>query len=205
VDVCAAANEAGVPAILCDATNVLSTGDVVLCQDPDLPDIIECKASRRAADPRFLRQGRRGRQLARIEKVTESLRTGERRLFGDSRLRRTIELKHVPQFDFAPVERMVSRALNHEPCAEALNEYQVYVACILGEEVDYGNLLRSWSVEEEECVMIAAASEPLRDGWADIRPPAAIDDRPQPRTSTQRTVVHTTGNDKAFHWPNSDT
>ena len=93
-------------------------------------------------------------------------------MFGDSRLRRTIELKHVPQFDFAPVERMVSRALRHEPCAEALDEFQVYVASILGEEVDYEDLLRSWSVEEGECVMIAAASEPLRDRWADIRPPA---------------------------------
>jgi hypothetical protein len=172
LDLCAAANEAGVPAILCDATNVLRTGDVVLCRDPDLPDIIECKASQRAPDPRFLRQGRRGRQLARIEKVTEFLRTGKGQLFGDPRLRRTIELKHVPQFDFAPVDKMVSRALNHDPCAEALNEYQVYVACILGEEVDYGDLLRSWSVGEGECVMIAAASEPLRDGWADIRPPA---------------------------------
>jgi hypothetical protein len=85
-DLCAAANEAGVPAILCDATNVLRTGDAVLCQDPDLPDIIECKASQRAPDPRFWRQGRRGRQLARIERVTEFLRTGEGRLFGDSRL-----------------------------------------------------------------------------------------------------------------------
>jgi hypothetical protein len=55
---CAAANEAGVPAIMCDVTNVLRTGDVVFCEDADLPSIIECKASKRAPDPRFVRQGR---------------------------------------------------------------------------------------------------------------------------------------------------
>ena len=54
---------AELPTMVCDLTNVLRVGDLVICADPDLPKIIECKAP----GPRkrlFERQGRRGRQMA---------------------------------------------------------------------------------------------------------------------------------------------
>ena len=174
LDSCALLNENGAPAILCDITNVLKNGDVVVCADPDLPVIFECKASGRPP-ARFERQGRRGRQLSRIESIGNFLVKGEGKLFGDQRYRQTAVIKNVPEYEFGPVEKTGRSALEHHPSVLVPNEFQLYSAAILGEAADFSDKMSGWNVQAEERVMIAAASEPMAGGWADIRPPVLWD------------------------------
>ena len=170
VNVCESANRAGTPAILCDITNILKIGDVVICENPDAPAIVECKASIRR-NARFDRQGRRGRQLSRMKGVSEFLRTGEGRFFGDTRYRRTAQLANEPTYDFEPVDQVVNRALNGEPGVYMLNDFQLYLAARSGDDVAFDDLLGAWKVNAGEYVLIGDASEPLVGAWADVRPP----------------------------------
>lgn len=64
----------GILAIAADLTHCLRIGDVVIVRDPETPDIVEFKATRR--DERYRHQGRAGRQLHRMTKTIEYLYRG---------------------------------------------------------------------------------------------------------------------------------
>lgn len=171
---CEVVNQHGVPGLLADLTNVLKNGDLVLCVDENAPQIVECKLGA-VKDIRFERQGRRGRQLARIESIGRFLRHGKGKIFGDERERQTVELKRTPQYDFKVVEQVVSAALDHRPTTLLVSDWELYSAALLGETSDSASVMEGWKIRPREGIAIGSASEPLRGGWPDIRPPILWD------------------------------
>ena len=116
-------NQNGVKAIISDLTNVLKTGDIVGCVHPDIPQIFECKASPPKSN-RFERQGRRGRQLSRMESILRFLVSGEGKFFMDDRYRRTMTVKSERKFNFSVVDEVVSRALAVRPLSLSLTNFR---------------------------------------------------------------------------------
>lgn len=162
------------PALLADITNVLRNGDIVICVDENAPQIVECKLAA-AKELRFERQGRRGRQRARIESISRFLRSGKGRFSGDDREHHTLELSRRPVYGFEVVDKIVSAALQHCPSTCVISEFELYSAALLGEHVQAADAIRDWKVRPGESVAIGSASDPLRGGWPDIRPPILWD------------------------------
>ena len=57
----------GRPVLVCDLTNCLRVGDVLLCSDPEQPVILES-----GGHSRFKNKGRKGRQARRAGAITEA-------------------------------------------------------------------------------------------------------------------------------------
>lgn len=174
LECCEVVNSQGVPALLADVTNVLKNGDLVLCVDSDAPQIVECKLSA-VKDIRFERQGRRGRQRARIESIQNFLLSGKGRFFGDDRDRQTVELSTTPRYNYHIVDGIIVRALNHQPSVSQTSEFELYSAALNGEQADSEPAIRAWGVTFGERLAIGGSSDPLRGAWPDIRPPLLWD------------------------------
>jgi len=161
----------GIAALLSDLTNVLRNGDLVVCVDPDSPISIECKLGK-VKDPRFERQGRRGRQLARLESIHEFLRTGRGVIFGEEKERITVKVAHTPQFGYALVDKLVVSALDHKPLALNPSSAEFYAASILGEVADVQPALEAWKTSKGDHFALGSSLDPLRSGtWPDVPPP----------------------------------
>src|SRR4030042_188293 len=57
------AKDTKLPILVADLTNVIKIGDLVVVTNPEKPMIVECKTS--VPDPKYLMQGRSGRQISR--------------------------------------------------------------------------------------------------------------------------------------------
>lgn len=171
---CEVVNNRGVPGLLADVTNVLKNGDLVLCVDENAPQIIECKLSA-AKDVRFERQGRRGRQRARIESIDNFLRSGKGKFFGDDREHQTVELRCTPEYGYEVVDKIVSAALEHRSLTLVISDFEFYLGALVGEQAGSDIAVPGWSHKPGERIAIGSASEPLRGAWPDIRPPVLWD------------------------------
>jgi hypothetical protein len=96
----------GHPVLVCDLTNCLRVGDVVVCSDPERPRILES-----GGHPRFKHKGRKGRQHRRAQAITELLQSGGALLHGDAVPTETIEIAQSPVYSWPTVERVVLEAL----------------------------------------------------------------------------------------------
>jgi hypothetical protein len=100
--------ETGVPVLVCDITNHLRIGDLVLCFHPELPGLVECKTR---IVPQTLMRGRSGRQVSRMMGTLEYLKTGTAKLFGESEPRLTIQVDAQADHSFEAVDTAVREAL----------------------------------------------------------------------------------------------
>jgi hypothetical protein len=171
---CQVLNDNGVPALVTDITNVLRNGDIVICVDENAPQIVECKLSA-PKDVRFERQGRRGRQRARIESIGYFLTSGKGRFFGDDTEHQTVELSRRPEYSFDVVDEFVSRALQHLPSTSSVSDFELYSAALPGENVGATKAICDWNIKRGDRFAVGSASEPLCGGWPDIRPPVLWD------------------------------
>lgn len=160
-----------VPVLISDITNVLKNGDLVVCVDPHAPALVECKLSK-VKHARFERQGRRGRQLSRLESIGNFLRTGRGVIFGEDKERMTIELTQQSQFDYSIVEQIVSAALEHKPTIMTPSRHQLLSAALAGESVDAVDAIRMWApAPTGDRVAVGSSLAPLRGNWPDVSPP----------------------------------
>jgi hypothetical protein len=173
VDCLMAVSERGVPAIIADLTNILKNGDLIVCGDPNLPAILECKASK-VRDARFERQGRRGRQLARFESIVSFLREGRGRIWGESVERTTVEIETVPQHDYRHVADVVASALEHRPLTVLMSERELVSAALMGENADTAPL-QAWARNLRAPVIVAATADRIAEPLPDVAPPILWD------------------------------
>lgn len=171
---CEVVNNKGIPGLLTDVTNVLKNGDLVLCVDENTPQLIECKLSA-AKDVRFERQGRRGRQRARIESIGNFLRRGKGKFFGDDREFQTVELRCTPEYGYQVVDKVVFAVLEHRPLTLVVSDFEFYLGALVGEQEGSDIDVPGWSHKPGERIAIGSASEPFRGAWPDIRPPVIWD------------------------------
>lgn len=98
--------EHGHPVLVCDLTNCLRVGDVLVCSDPEHPVILES-----GGHPRFKHKGRKRRQAERARAITELLTTGAAQLHGEAATTETVEIAITPDHCWHTVDRVVSEAL----------------------------------------------------------------------------------------------
>lgn len=117
------------PIIIADLTNIINIGDLVIVNNPEKPQIIECKTTVPA--PESLLQGRIGRQVSRAIGTMEYLSKGKGKVFGQD-YSFTIQSPHRSKRNWDTVEQLG---------LEALRSGQAY------EEVEPGNHI--WAARSE--------------------------------------------------------
>ena len=162
--------ESGVSPLLADLTNIVKNGDLLACADRDLPAIVECKLSKPSV-PHFERQGRRGRQLARIESITEFLRVGRGTIFGEGKERTTVEIDHFPRYGYAIVDELVDSALQHKPVAMIPSADELYAVSLVGETADVSAAIAGLRVQESDHVAVGSSLDTLLSGTWEVPPP----------------------------------
>lgn len=123
----------GIPVIITDVTNRIKIGDLVLCYDPEMPALHECKSKVR---PEYLMQGRRGRQLSRAMQTLEYLHKGKGHVIGETGERLCVEVKTEPKYSYAFVDKAVSNALLSDSSVEVCNAADVVWAFRDGTSTD---------------------------------------------------------------------
>jgi len=99
--------------LISDLTHCLTTGDLVVCDDPERPSIVEC-----GGHEKFLHKGRKARQLRRAQAVIDQLRHGRAVFPGHDRPTQTLELTTRPREMWAVVDRVVLAASRTGSAAE---------------------------------------------------------------------------------------
>jgi hypothetical protein len=173
VDQMKAVSERGITTLLADLTNVLRNGDLIVCTDPDLPTILECKLSK-VKDVRFERQGRRGRQLARLESIGSFLRTGRGTIWGEAVERMTVETVSVPRFNYREVAEVIGSALQHKPLTLLVSEHELFSAALAGEMADTAPL-QGWGRNLLVPVVVGSSVDRVSNPWPDVPPPILWD------------------------------
>ncbi len=114
--------DTGVPVLVCDITNHLTIGDLVLCFHPELPGLVECKT-------RFLPQtamrGRTGRQISRMMGTHKYLKTGRAKVYGEPEPRLTIQVDSEANHSFGAVGTAVRAALRAGVGVTAQSDHDV--------------------------------------------------------------------------------
>lgn len=164
-------SERGLPALLVDVTNILKIGDIVACADPNAPSLLECKSGS-LKDIRFERQGRRGRQLARMESVESFLTEGRGVIYGEAAERRTVSVAAVREFSYDIVNELVLKALDHTPTTKLVQPNELFSAALLGEfEAHTEATVRSWDVPRGTKMASGSSLEVVTRAWPDVSPP----------------------------------
>jgi hypothetical protein len=162
--------DSGIPPLIADLTHVVRIGDVLGCVDKDRPLIFECKSGEKQ-DPRFERQGRRGRQLSRIESVDDFLRVGRGTIFGESKQRNTVVLTHVPVYNHELVDELVVAALEHRPQTACPSPDELYACSRVGETVDFTTAMEGFRKDPPGHLAIGSSTDMLVPRPWDIPPP----------------------------------
>jgi hypothetical protein len=99
--------------LVSDLTHFLTIGDLVICDDRERPSIVEC-----GGHQKFLRKGRKGRQLQRAQAVIDLLKDGTAIFPGHDRATQTLELTTRSSDTWAVVDRVVLAAERNGSAAE---------------------------------------------------------------------------------------
>ena len=133
-----------VPILVADITNVIRIGDLVLCTNPEVPQIVECKTT--LPPPELFMQGRFGRQISRMMGTLKYLSKGSAKVFGDNQHRLAIESPHTSKYNWQPVSMVCDTAMKDGRAFLQLSAYEFLWAynqqgedSIWAEIHEYGN------------------------------------------------------------------
>jgi hypothetical protein len=99
----------GMPVLVADLTNCIRIGDLILCGDPEHPGIVECKSGK--ARPVFEHQGRKGRQLRRMQRTSRYLKDGAWADDSTGKTLLTVPTSVQPVYNWWAVTRAANTAL----------------------------------------------------------------------------------------------
>jgi len=116
-------SDKGLPVIIADITNCIKIGDIVICTNPELPTIVECKGGRHS--PEKIMQGRIGRQFSRAMGTLEYLTNGQAKVFGEPEARIVIETAAEVKYNWKIVNKTVKEALKRGEGFGITNNYDV--------------------------------------------------------------------------------
>lgn len=135
-----------VPVFIADITNVIKIGDLVLCTNPEMPRIVECKT--RLPHPRLFTQGRFGRQVSRAMGTLRYLSKGSAKVFGDEHYRLVLESPHVSKRNWEAVAKACTTAISDGRAFIQLSDHEFLWAyarrnqdSVLADVAEYGKPL----------------------------------------------------------------
>jgi len=114
-------SDEGLPIIISDITNCIKIGDIVICSDPELPTIVECKSGN--FSPEKVMQGRIGRQISRVMGTLEYLSDGQAKVFGESTQRVAFGTDIEVNYNWDTVNKTVKEALKNGKGIGIANNY----------------------------------------------------------------------------------
>jgi len=114
--------ESNAPVLICDATNILRLGDLVVCADPEEPTVVECKMT--LPRPQHLTQGRRGRQLSRALGTSHYLAHGQGRVLGDTCIRLEISSEHRAKRNWQVINELCAECVDSGMARRQLSDHE---------------------------------------------------------------------------------
>lgn len=166
--------------LVADLTHSIRNGDVIACEDPHRPRIIECKTSKPKREY-FERQGRRGRQLARRTSIDHFLREGHGVIFGEDHGRDTLELTRVPEYSWTALDRLARLALDRAAVAISPQPGELISVAYTGESIDAQAAVLQMGIGPGGHAMIGTTSEALSWSPSDVPPPICWEIAPEAR------------------------
>lgn len=162
--------------LFADLTNCIRIGDLIIVTNPESPVIIECKSGE--TNHKFELQGRRGRQLSRMEGTAEYLNKGTAKFFGEEKARLCIETGSPSRYNWDIVNSVLNEAESNGQGYIAVSQYEIIGA--LREEIEF-------KIPKELTPGQFSFSKPIvanhyravEEAWTTVPPPTIwdIDDR----------------------------
>lgn len=132
------------PVLICDITNILRIGDLIICVNPDCPIIVECK--NKLSKPEHLMQGRTGRQISRAEKALQYLNKGTAKSYGKDLTLHTIESPHKAERNWEILSKVCGEAVNANYARHNVSSFETiwaytpdYRTAVISEVSKYGD------------------------------------------------------------------
>ncbi|MCL6087054.1 MAG: hypothetical protein M1475_01460 [Actinobacteria bacterium] len=116
-------SDKGLPILIADLTNCIKIGDIIICTNPELPNIVECKSGRLSSEK--IMQGRTGRQISRTMGTIEFLAKGHAKVFGESEIRMVFETATEVEFNWKIVNKTIKEALKMGEGIGIVNDYDI--------------------------------------------------------------------------------
>ena len=142
VEIAKGISEYDFPLIIADLTHCIRIGDIIICSDPEIPGIYECKSRR--TNEKFELQGRRGRQLSRMKGTYKYLEKGHAKVFGEELTRVCIEIDSPTCYNWDIINDVLIKADNKGHAVWKVSDYEIIGATYN----DNDNLFESLNVEE---------------------------------------------------------
>jgi len=133
-----------VPIMLADLTNIIKTGDLILCSDPEYPTIVEYK--NKLPSPEKFLLGRIGRQVSKGITTSKYLKNNEAKIFGDPKLNLCIPTLHKAERNWERVTIVCEAAMKSKKGVhfEKLSDYEIIGAHIDGKEAEVSDLINNF-------------------------------------------------------------
>lgn len=164
------------PLIIADLTNCIRIGDIIICRDPELPDIIECKSGKNR--DKYELQGRRGRQFSKMKGTSEYLSKGQAKVFGDGQTRLCVEIDSPTIYNWDIINTVLIEAEKIGEYFYKVSEYEI-IGAVSGEnEIDFFDKLKPEDFKFNN-PLVGTHYRAIEEAWPTISPPAnwGIEDR----------------------------
>lgn len=114
------------PVLICDITNILRIGDMLVCIDPEVPLIIECKS--KLPKPEYIMQGRRGRQISHFTSIMRYLHEGFSKVFGGTLHYYAVDSTHKTRRNWDILAEVCQKACETGVSHKDISEYEILCA-----------------------------------------------------------------------------
>lgn len=112
--------------LLADLSHIIRVGDLIVCDNPFIPSIIEVKSGEVA--PQHVMQGRRGRQVSRSLTTIEYLKRDRGQIFGQSSSKIAVQSNESMDFKWDAVDDVTLAALREKTAVIQISDYDVLLA-----------------------------------------------------------------------------
>ena len=158
----------GRPVLIADLTHCLRIGDLVVPTDPEEPELIECKRSGRAKA--FSLQGRRGRQIARMEKTLEYLKNGYGKVFGEDKNQMAVTIDAEVRYNWPIVNELCLIALADGYASKAISASELIYVSRDTEEFVPPPEITEGQFRPKKC-FVAVHLVTVEKAWSSVPPP----------------------------------
>ena len=117
---------AGHLVLVADLSHLIRVGDLIVCDDPFMPSIIEVKSG--VVLPQHVMQGRRGRQISRSLTIIDYLKNDHGQIFGQASAKIAVEPNKSMEFSWPLVEEVIGAARHHETAVIRVSDHDVLLA-----------------------------------------------------------------------------
>lgn len=158
------------PVVIADLTNCIRIGDIIVCTNPETPDILECKSEE--SHFKFGLQGRKGRQLSRMKSIAEYLNKGVAKIFGEDKARLCIETKIEPQYNWSIVNEVLKDLERNGFSYRLISPYEIIGAFHYGTDYPDDELKEKLKDKFKlKHAFVGVHYVPIEEAWPTIPPP----------------------------------